>query len=106
MGVLNTKVGQALPISPYVFWEGGHGTVINQNTWKKKRENFQDLELFLIGPNNSSIPIGGRLGLISHGIATLVVLKQPMFIVNILSLALVFPQNWSLFPRIDTHILI
>ena len=39
-------------------------------------------------------------------IATLAVLKQPMFIVNILSLALVFPQNWSLFPRIDTHILI
>lgn len=71
---------------------------------KKKKENFQDLELFLIGPNNSSIPIGGRLGLISHGIATLA--EQPMFVVNILSLALVFPQNWSLFPRIDTHILI
>ena len=104
-GVLNTKVDHALPISPYVFWEGGRGTVIYQNTWKKK-ENFQDLELFLIGPNNSSIPIGGRLGLISHGIATLAVLKQPMFVVNILSLALVFPQNWSLFPRIDTHILI
>lgn len=75
-------------------------------THEKKKENFQDLELFLIGPNNSSIPIGGRLGLISHGIATLAVLKQPMFVVNILSLALVFPQNWSLFPRIDTHILI
>lgn len=73
-------------------------------THEKKKENFQDLELFLIGPNNSSIPIGGRLGLISHGIATLA--EQPMFVVTILSLALVFPQNWSLFPRIDTHILI
>ena len=32
MGVLNTKVDHALPISPYVFWEGGRGTVIYQNT--------------------------------------------------------------------------
>ena len=88
------------------FGKEGVAQLFTRTHEKKKKENFQDLELFLIGPNNSSISIGGRLGLISHGIATLAVLKQPMFIVNILSLALVFPQNWSLFPRIDTHILI
>ena len=56
-------------------------------------KKIQDLELFLIGPNNSSAPIGGRLGLMSHGILILAVFKQPIFVVNIVSLALVFPQK-------------
>ena len=87
--VLKTKVDHALPISLCLLGRRAWHSYLPEHVKKK----IQDLELFLNGPNNSSVPTGGRLGLMSQGIAILAVLKQPIFVVNILSLALVFPKT-------------
>ena len=42
----------------------------------RTHEKIQDLELFLIGSDNSLFRIGGRLGLIFHGIAILAIFKH------------------------------